>query len=114
MPHIGGLTAFGGRLFDVDGSLDITNGGFGEWLNWLQKVRDQPGLILTRNQAEAQDLFSQGQAAYFVGERRQLNEMTAGAAWREPRARCPITSWTRRVIRTDSRCARFYGQSEFL
>ena len=72
-----GLTAFGGRLFDVDGSLDITNGGFGEWLNWLQEARDQPGLILTRNQAEAQALFSQGQAAYFVGERGQLNELQA-------------------------------------
>ncbi|UCC50562.1 MAG: extracellular solute-binding protein, partial [Anaerolineaceae bacterium] len=70
-----GLTAFGGRLFDIDGSLDVTSGGFGEWLNWLQKARNQPGLMLTRNQAEAQELFSQGKAAYFVGERRQLNEL---------------------------------------
>ncbi len=67
-----GLSAFGGRLFDVEGNLIITEGGFGEWLNWLQDVDDQPGMILTRDQGTARDLFTQGQVAYFAGDRALL------------------------------------------
>ncbi|MDX1416185.1 MAG: extracellular solute-binding protein, partial [Candidatus Promineifilaceae bacterium] len=70
-----GLNAFGGRLFDVDGHLDMNSGGFGEWLNWLREAQDRPGLILTKYHAEAQKLFSEGAAAYFVGERKQLNAL---------------------------------------
>ncbi len=67
-----GIPAFGGRLFDVDGNLAITEGHFDEWLSWLQEADDHPGMILTRDRKTARDLFTSGQVAYLVGERELL------------------------------------------
>ena len=70
-----GITAFGGRLFDVEGNLTITDGRFEEWLQWLKESGDQPGMVLTRDQAEAATLFTQGEATYFIGERALLGDL---------------------------------------
>ncbi len=70
-----GITAFGGRLFDVDGNLTITDGRFEEWLQWLGEAADQPGMVLTKDQTAARNLFTQGEAAYFVGERALLSDL---------------------------------------
>jgi len=70
-----GITAFGGRLFDVEGNLTITDGRFEEWLQWLRESGDQPGMVLTRDQTAAAALFTQGEAIYFVGERAMLGDL---------------------------------------
>ena len=70
-----GITAFGGRLFDVEGNLTITDGRFEEWLQWLREAGDQPGMVLTKDQADAETLFTQGEATYFVGERALLGNL---------------------------------------
>lgn len=67
-----GASAFGGRVYDASGALVLTSGGTAEWLSWLQEAQAHPGFLLTRDQAEATQLFLRGQAAMMVGSSEQL------------------------------------------
>jgi len=68
-----GVPAFGGRIMDADYRVILDEGGFAEWLNWLQVAQDQPGMILTTDLTEAIGLFVQGKAAYLAGDKALLN-----------------------------------------
>ena len=61
-----GVQAFGGRLFDDDGQVILDRGGFAEWLNWLKKAQDAPGIFLSRDEATLLDLFLEQRVAYYV------------------------------------------------
>ncbi|MBV7338688.1 extracellular solute-binding protein, partial [Chloroflexi bacterium TSY] len=70
-----GLSAFGGRLYDAEEQLAFTHGEYAEWLDWLQKANVQPGVVLTREAAEAQELFATGDAAFLVADATVLRQM---------------------------------------
>ena len=61
-----GVPAFGGRLFDDDGRVALDEGGFADWLNWLKKAQDAPGMFLSRDEATLLDLFLEQRVAYYV------------------------------------------------
>lgn len=62
-----GIQAFGGRLFDEEGRVILNQGGFANWLNWLKKAKDEPGMILNRDDLTLRELFIDRKAAYYVG-----------------------------------------------
>lgn len=72
-----GVSAFGGKLFNTEGALALNDGGFAEWLGWLQAARDRPGVLLTRSQAEAERLFAAGDATFLVSTRGALSKLQA-------------------------------------
>jgi maltose-binding protein MalE len=70
-----GIPAFGGRLFDAEGRVTLDEGGFVEWLSWLQAVQDQPGIVLAKDREEVLELFIRHKAAYLAGEKWMLNPL---------------------------------------
>ena len=76
-----GVQAFGGQLLDSDGRVTLDQGGFAEWLAWLETARATPDLILEANRAALLERFIAGGVAYYVG---QTNEYAAILAGRTP------------------------------
>lgn len=70
-----GIAAFGGTLFDDSYQLALNQGGFVEWLEWLETARMQPGVVVTDDLSEAKTLFQNGKAAYFVGPGTMLADL---------------------------------------
>lgn len=70
-----GLSAFGSRLFDAEGNLVLNNQGFTEWLDWLRTAQEHPGIIFTREAAEGETLFANGQAAFLASDRSALTRL---------------------------------------
>jgi arabinogalactan oligomer/maltooligosaccharide transport system substrate-binding protein len=62
-----GIQAFGGTALDDQGRVVLDAGGFANWLGWLKIAQNTPGIILTNDQHVGLTLFTQGQAAYYVG-----------------------------------------------
>ena len=50
-----GLGAFGGSLFDADGQLTLSQGGFINWLDFLQQAQALPGFILDTDTQRLRD-----------------------------------------------------------
>lgn len=67
LPSFWGLQAFGGRLFDDTGRIVLDEGGYANWLRWMQSAQSAPGMILSRDDASLRDLFFSGKAAYYTG-----------------------------------------------
>ena len=67
-----GVQPFGGPLFDGEGRVVLNQGGFANWLGWLKKAEENPNILLNRNPSELQELFMQGQAAYYIGSTEEL------------------------------------------
>ncbi|MCB0192010.1 MAG: extracellular solute-binding protein [Anaerolineae bacterium] len=61
-----GFEPFGGFAFDNNAELITNDQGLVDWLAWLQSAQNQQGMQLTTDPAEAQTLFAEGKAAYFV------------------------------------------------
>ena len=53
---------------------DTDQSPFAEWLSWLKRAQDNPGIVLSDDPNELYDLFVSGKAAYLVGEAELLNE----------------------------------------
>jgi arabinogalactan oligomer/maltooligosaccharide transport system substrate-binding protein len=70
-----GIPAFGGRLFDSGGQVILNEGGFAEWLSWLQVAQDQPGIQWTTTREKALELFIKNKAAYLAGEKWMENAL---------------------------------------
>ena len=70
-----GIPAFGGRLFDTEGRVILNEGGFAEWLSWLQVAQDQPGIEWATSREAALELFIKNEAAYLAGEKWMENEL---------------------------------------
>lgn len=63
-----GLSAFGAQLFDDQGRLVLDQGGFSDWLNWLQTASARPQFYLENDHEGHYRLFESGEAAYYVGK----------------------------------------------
>ncbi len=61
-----GIQAFGQGLFDTDGTLNLADSGFIEWLAWLKEAQNEPGLILNVDDDALLALFIEGRIAYYV------------------------------------------------
>lgn len=70
-----GIGAFGGRLFDENYQVVLNQGGFLEWLTWLQGAKANPGIQLGRDIDALRAQFQRGEAAYFVGSSAALSEL---------------------------------------
>ena len=71
-----GISAFGGRLFDLAGEPALSEGSFAEWLEWLQEVIEDGNVIIVKDQNEAQTLFENDDSvAFFVGEQHALHHL---------------------------------------
>jgi len=61
-----GIQAFGGQLFDQDGRVILDQGGFANWLRWLKKAQNEPGVIVNKDDLTLRELFIEERAAYYV------------------------------------------------
>ncbi len=59
--------AFGGKLFTDPTHIDLTTQGTVDWLNWMKKAKDTPGVFI-KNGADddINNLFTSGQAAMVI------------------------------------------------
>ncbi|MBV7332021.1 extracellular solute-binding protein [Chloroflexi bacterium TSY] len=72
-----GIQAFGGQLFDEEGRVILNQGGYANWLGWLQQAQENPNVILNRNADELASLFTSGQVTYYVGSTQELPTLQA-------------------------------------
>lgn len=73
-----GLQGFGAKLFDREFRVSLDSGGFTQWLGWLKTAREHPGIMLVDPYQpidDAKKLFTDGKAAYFVGDVDGLQEL---------------------------------------
>ncbi len=66
-----GVQAFGGQLMDPEGRVILDQGGFANWLAWLEMAREAPGMILDTNRDALRARFLEGGVAYYVGDARE-------------------------------------------
>ncbi len=62
----GYLYAFGGHLLDSEGRPALNTPEVTAWLNWLQGLREAPGVIVTDNYGQADSMFKSGSAAMVI------------------------------------------------
>lgn len=67
-----GIHAFGEELFDDDGHFTLVESGFLAWLNALKEVQEIPNVVLSRDIAALQQLFSSERAAYYIGRPEEM------------------------------------------
>ena len=67
-----GIQTFGGQLFDDENRVVLNQGGFANWLNWLKQANNNPSVVLHRRADVLQELFTSGQATYYVGNSQEL------------------------------------------
>ena len=73
-----GFRAFGAPLIDAQsGALTFNQGGFVNWLTWLQQARETPGFVLDPDQAMLRQAFLDGRGAYYVGRASDLAAINA-------------------------------------
>jgi maltose-binding protein MalE len=71
-----GIQAFGNGLFDEEGRFTLADSGFEEWLSWLEKAQQEPGVIINEDDQSLLDLFTNGEIAYYVAGPDKQNLMT--------------------------------------
>ena len=73
-----GFRAFGASLIDPQsGALTFNQGGFVNWLTWLQQARETPGFVLDPDQATLLQAFLDGRGVYYIGRASDLPEIYA-------------------------------------
>ncbi len=77
VPAYWGVGALGGKLFDDKNRVILDQGGFADWLTWLQTSRDEHGVTIVYDQAELKSLFLAGKSAYYVGLPEDMPELAA-------------------------------------
>lgn len=70
-----GAIAFGSLSFDAEYRPVLDAEGFLEWLRWLQKATQTPGLVLSSDLEAQQALFLEGKTAYLAGESSMLGKL---------------------------------------
>lgn len=71
---VGYLYAFGGQLLDSAGRPALDTVEFRAWLDWLQQVRESPGVIAPDSYGEADARFKGGTVAMLVNGSWALND----------------------------------------
>ncbi|MCB0179551.1 MAG: extracellular solute-binding protein [Anaerolineae bacterium] len=61
-----GIQALGQGLFDPDGTLNLADSGFIDWLAWLKAAQNEPGVILNVDDQALRQLFIEGRIAYYI------------------------------------------------
>jgi len=61
-----GIQTVGPGLFDTEGTLNLADSGFIDWLVWLETAQDEPGVILNTDDDALLQLFAEGRLAYYV------------------------------------------------
>ncbi len=70
-----GIPAFGGRLFDEEYRLVLSEDDFGQWLIWLEMAQAQSGMLLSEDLTGLKNAFIRGEAAYLAGQAGLLAEL---------------------------------------
>ncbi len=73
-----GLGAFGGQIFDADGTLGLDVAATGKWLDWLHAAARRPGFHFTSGRAEAEYRFLTREAAFLISGPWSLPRLQAG------------------------------------
>ena len=71
-----GAPAFGTTIFDEDGRVVLDQGGYSDWLTWLQKMAELPSVVAASDEI-ARAAFVSGDAAYYVGSTAALPTLIA-------------------------------------
>ncbi|MCB0197505.1 MAG: extracellular solute-binding protein, partial [Anaerolineae bacterium] len=53
-------------LFDSEGTLNLADSGFIDWLAWLKAAQNEPGVILNVDDQALRQLFIEGRIAYYM------------------------------------------------
>lgn len=73
-----GFRAYGASLIDPQTShLTFNQGGFVNWLTWLQQARETPGVVFDPDQGTLLQAFLDGRGAYYVGRASDLPAISA-------------------------------------
>lgn len=67
-----GIYTAGEGLFREDGGMVLRDSGFEGWLTNLKDVQDIPNVVLSRDTAALQELFTSGRTAYYVGRPEEM------------------------------------------
>ena len=73
-----GVQAFGGQLFaEEDERVILDDGGFANWLSWLNMTLDIPNIVLDKDSETLLSLFAEGELAYLVAGSWRRDELQA-------------------------------------
>lgn len=74
-PAYWGIRAFGGGLFDEEGSFVLAQSGFTDWLTWLSNAQRESGILLERDDDALRELFIEESIAYYVASPEELSTL---------------------------------------
>ncbi len=72
-----GVGAFGGEIQSDDGQIMLNQKPFQEWLTWLQSAQDFSYIMFNAEKQPLIDSFKAGEAAYYIGDSRDLFDIRA-------------------------------------
>ncbi len=72
-----GVGAFGGEIQNADGQIMLNQKPFREWLSWLQSAQDFSYIVFNAEKQPLIDSFKAGEAAYYIGDSRDLFDIRA-------------------------------------
>jgi maltose-binding protein MalE len=72
-----GVGAFGGEIQSDDGQIMLGQKPFQDWLTWLQSAQDFSYIMFNAEKQPLIDSFKNGEAAYYIGDSRDLFEIRA-------------------------------------
>lgn len=72
-----GIGAFGGEIQNDDGQIMLNQKPFQEWLSWLQSAQDFSYIMFNAEKQPLIDSFKAGEAAYYIGDSRDLFDIRA-------------------------------------
>ncbi len=72
-----GVGAFGGVIQSDDGQIMLNQKPFQDWLTWLQSAQDFSYIMFNAEKQPLIDSFKAGEAAYYIGDSRDLFDIRA-------------------------------------
>jgi arabinogalactan oligomer/maltooligosaccharide transport system substrate-binding protein len=72
-----GVGAFGGEIQSDDGQIMLNQKPFQDWLTWLQSAQDFSYIMFNAEKQPLIDSFKNGEAAYYIGDSRDLFDIRA-------------------------------------
>jgi arabinogalactan oligomer/maltooligosaccharide transport system substrate-binding protein len=72
-----GVGAFGGEIQNKDGQIMLNQQPFQDWLSWLKGAQDFSYIMFNAEKQPLIDSFKAGEAAYYIGDSRDLFDIRA-------------------------------------
>jgi maltose-binding protein MalE len=72
-----GVGAFGGEIQNDEGQIMLNQKPFQDWLTWLQSAQDFSYIMFNAEKQPLIDSFKNGEAAYYIGDSRDLFDIRA-------------------------------------